>query len=50
MDLQGLQAILMKSEALEDIECRLRRPYNMFTLHQIEKVEGKSPCLQMSIS
>lgn len=49
-DLQGLQEMFMKREALEEVEGQQRRTYNVFTLHQIEKEEEKSPSVQMAIS
>ena len=49
-NLQVLQAMFMKREALQEIEGHQRRTYNVFTLHQIEKEEGKRPCVQMVIS
>ena len=49
-DLQGLQEMFMKQEAFEGIEGQQIRIYNVFTLHQIEKEEGKRPCVQMAIS
>ncbi|KAH0773696.1 hypothetical protein KY290_010833 [Solanum tuberosum] len=49
-DLQGLQAMFMKREALEELEGHQRRTYNVCKVHQNEKEEGKRPCVQMAIS
>ncbi|KAH0768960.1 hypothetical protein KY290_012941 [Solanum tuberosum] len=49
-DLQGLQAMFMKREALEELEGHQRRTYNVYKVHQNEKEEGKRPCVQIAIS
>ena len=36
-DLQGLEEMFMKREALDEIESHKRRTHNVFTSHQIEK-------------
>ncbi|XP_049405104.1 uncharacterized protein LOC125868519 [Solanum stenotomum] len=49
-DLQGLQAMFMKREALEELEGHQRKTYNVCKVHQNEKEEGKRPCVEMTIS
>ena len=48
-DLQGLEEMFMKREALDEIESHQRRKKNVFTLHKIYKEEGKRPSVQMVI-
>ena len=49
-DLQGLQAMFMKREALKELEGHQIRAYNVCNVHQNEKEEGRRSCVQIVIS